>query len=184
MARPVKIFGMILLGINFKKGGARGFTLIELLLYVSVAAVIVSVVSGFLITMLQSRTKNQVIVEVEQEGVQVLQLMTQTTRNAEGINSPSSGTSASSASLDVVAVAKDPTVFDLSGSGLRVQEGGGAPLVLTSSRVLASDLLFQNLSRPNTPGTLRVQFTLTYANPENRSEYAYSKTFLGSASLR
>jgi len=162
----------------------KSFTLIELLLYVSIIWTVILSMAGFLFLLMQSRVKNQTIAEIEQQGIQVVQIITQVGRNAEAINSPSQGTSASSLSFDVVAAANDPTVFDLSTGTIRITEGTGSPVSLTNSRITASDLTFQNLSHPSTPGTIRIQFTLTYNNPSGRNEYNYNKTFYGTASLR
>src|SRR3989338_6871109 len=73
---------------------SNGFTLIELLLYVGIASIILLVTSLFLSTLLQSRIKNQTIAEVEQQGLAVMQLITQTARNADSVNSPDTGASA------------------------------------------------------------------------------------------
>lgn len=161
-----------------------GFTLIELLLYVSIASIMFLSISVFLASFLESRIKNQTIAEVEQQGLQVIQSIGQIARNAEAINSPSVGTSASTVSFDVVTGANDPTIFDLSSGAIRITEGAGSAVSLTNSRVTASNLTFYNLSRTGTPGIIRIQFTLTHANPEGRNEYAYAKTFVESASLR
>ncbi len=141
----------------------RGFTLVELLLYVSIIGAIVLSVAGFLSLLMQSRVKNQTISEVEQQGIQVMQIITQTGRNAGSINFT--------------------TAFDLSGGVIRINDGSG-PVALTNSRVTASGLTFQNLSRAGTPGTIRIQFTLTHINPSGRNEYDYNKTFYGTATLR
>lgn len=162
----------------------KAFTLIELLLYLGLAAIMLLVVSIFLALLLQSRIKNQTVAEVEGQGAMVMNLFTQTIRNAEGINSPAAGANAASLSLDAMGVSNDPTVFDLFSAVLRVQEGAGTAVPVTSSRLTASGLNFQNLSRAGTPGTVRVQFTLTHLNPSGKNEYDYSKTFYGSASLR
>lgn len=162
----------------------KGFTLIELLLYVSIASTILLVSTLFMQTLLESRVKNQTIAEVEQQGLQVMQQITQTVRNAENITSPSVGNSASSLTLDVVNASDDPTVFDLSGDTIRVSEGVGSPVALTNSRVTATSLNFQNLSRADTPSIVRISFTLTHVNPEGRQEYNFEKTFYASASLR
>ena len=162
----------------------KGFTLIELLLYIGIASVMLLIISVFLSTLLQSRVKNQTIAEVEQQGAQVMQIITQTIRNAEGINSPTQGASASSLSVDVFNTSDDPTVFDLSSGAIRVTEGAGSAVPLLNSRLTASGLNFQNLSRDNTSGVVRVQFTLTHMNIENRNEYDYNKTFYASAGLR
>ncbi len=161
-----------------------GFTLIELLLYLGLAAVLLLVISIFLALILRSRVKNQTVSEVESQGAMVMNLVMQTIRNAESINSPALGASAASLSLDAAGAGNDPTVFDLASGILRIQEGAGSAVPITSSRLTATGINFQNLSRAATPGTVRVQFTLTHLNPSAKNEYDYSKTFYGSASLR
>lgn len=167
-----------------KSNTPNGFTLIELLLYVGIASSILLVSSIFLQTLLESRVKNQAIAEVEQQGLQVMQIMTQTIRNAENITLPTIGTNAQSLTLDVANVADDPTVFDVSNQAIRLIEGGGSPIVLTNSRVIASSVNFENLSRLDTPGAVRISFILSHVNPEGRQEYDFSKTFYAGASLR
>lgn len=167
-----------------QKFKSSGFTLIELLLYVGVATLLLLAISIFLSALLQSRLKNQTIAEVEQQGLQVMQIITQTLRNADAINSPAPGVGASSLSVNTYVAPNNPTIFDLASGAIRVTEGAGSAVPLTNSRVIASQLNFQNLSRASTPGTVRVQFTLTHANPEGRNEYNFSKTFIGSATLR
>jgi len=148
---------------NFSKKNLGGFTLIELILYVGLAAVMILAVSIFLSTMLQSRVRNQTVLEVESQGIQVMQIVTQAGRNANSIDFTTS--------------------FDLS-QGVIIMNDGSGPVALTNSRVVASNLTFQNLSRTDTPGTIRIQFTLTHINPSERNEYDFSKTFYGSATLR
>ena len=159
------------------KNYQKGFTLIELLLYIAIASIIVFTTASMLRFTLESRTKNQTIAEVEQEGAQVMQLITQTVRNATAISSPTIG--ASGASLSV-----DTTVFDLSGGAIRIKEGAGAAVNLTSSKITVSSLNFQNLSRVSTPNIVRVSFTVTYTNSSGRNEYDFTKSFYGSAGLR
>lgn len=162
----------------------KGFIFVELLLYVSILGVMILSVSAFLPLFMESRVKNQTISEVEQQGVQVMQAATQTVRNATTINTPTQGLSSASLSVNVADSAKNPTMFDLSSGVIRMKEGGGSPVSLTNSRVVVSNLSFQNLSGTDTPGTVRVQFTITHVNPEGRQEYNFSKTFYGSATLR
>lgn len=162
----------------------NGFTLIELLLYISIAAIIVFTTASLLRFTLESRVKNQTIAEVEQEGTQVMQLITQTIRNGTAINTPIIGNSAVSLSVNVVTGAISPTVFDLSSGTVRIKEGTGATTNLTSSKVTVTSLNFQNLSRASTPNTVRISFTVTYINNSGRNEYSYSQKFYGSADLR
>lgn len=166
------------------KNDEQGFTLIEILLYIAVAVTILSAAISFFILILQSREKNQTILEVEQQGQQIMEIITQSIRNSEGINSPAAGTNAASVSLDVVTGADDPTIYDLSGTTLQVTEGVAAAIALSNTNVEVSGLDFENLSRPGTPGTIKVQFTLSHVNPGAKNEFDYSQTFNGSASLR
>ncbi len=162
----------------------NGFVLIELLLYLAISVTILMAASLFLAVLLSARVKSQTVAEVEQQGLQIMQIITQTTRNAESVNSPGTGASSTSVSLNVVASSLDPTIFDLNAGVLRIKEGTGANVSLSNSRVTVSALNIQNLTRTGTPGVIRITFTITAVNPANRSEFNYSKTFYGSATLR
>jgi len=169
---------------NYKKQSNKGFTLIELLLYVSISAALILAISIFFSLLLQSRIKNQTMSEVEQQGLKITQLITQTVRNAGIINSPSQGNVAATLSINTYTAINNPTIFDLASGIIRIKEGSSLAIALSNSHIIASDFLFENLSRTNTPGTIRFQFRLTYVNPENRNEYSFSKIFIGSATLR
>jgi hypothetical protein len=130
------------------------------------------------------RIKQQTIAAVEHQGLATMEAIIQAARNAENITSPAQGASASSVTFDVVTAVDDPAVFDLSGGSIRVTKGAQTTTPLTNSHITASALTVQNLSRPNTPGILRIQFTLQGVSPAGRNEYSYTKTFVGSASLR
>lgn len=149
---------------NFKLKIARekGFTLIELLLYVSLTAMMLLSVSIFLSVILQARVKNQTIAVVEQEGARVNQIINQTIRNATAINSPAPGGSAATLSLNTAVPANNPTVFDLSGGTLRITEGEGSPVALTSNLVIVSSLNFHNLTVPSSPPNVRFSFTIAH----------------------
>lgn len=162
----------------------RGFTLVELLLYAALLSIIIFSVGIFLNLLLQSRTKNQVIAEVEQQGMLAMQRMTQVVRNSTLINSPATGASGSTLSVTMPQAVLSPTVFALSGGVITMTQGVAAAVGLTNDLVSVSGLTFSNLSRAGTPGTVRVQFTITYINNLGRNEYDYSKTFDSDASLR
>lgn len=161
-----------------------GFTLVELLLYIGLAATLLLSISVFLSISLQSQAKNQTIAEVEQEGQRVLQLITQTIRNASSTNFPARGNSSSSLSLTTPTPSKNPTIFNLVSSTIFVTESSNPSASLTSSRLTVSNLQFDNLSRINTREIIRISFTLTYNNQSGRSEFDYAKTFYGTAALR
>jgi hypothetical protein len=169
--------------MNLKKSKS-GFTLLEVILYSFMAALILSTVTVFLGTILASQIKNQTIAEVEQQGVQIMQIMTQSLRNAKTINSPPQGTASSTLSINGLDAAANPATFNLAGDVITMREGANPEIPLTSGRISASNLTFQNLSRAATPGSVRISFTLSRINASGRNEYDFTKTFITSASLR
>lgn len=160
----------------------KGFTLLEVLLYTSIGGILVFILANITFITMESRVKGQVINEVNGQGVQVMQVITQTIRNSESIISPTAGINGTTLSLNVTGA--NPTVFSQTGDQLFVSESGGASVALTSSRVKATNLSFHNVSRTGTSGSIKIVFTLTHVNNTGRNEYNYSKTFYGSASLR
>jgi len=161
----------------------KGFTLIELLVYISTAAIVFMIIMSVVYMMMQSKSKSKAIAEVEQQGSFAMDIISQTIRNAQGIESPAPGTSSSSLQLDISEAGDDPTTIDLNSNAISITEGLGSAIPLTSSSVIASDIYFENLSRDNTPGIIRISFTLTSTESGRGSRY-YSKNFYTSASLR
>ena len=162
----------------------RGFSLIELLLYVATLSIMLLSISVFLGTLLESRVKNQTIAEVEQQGLQAMQIITQTVRNAASIVGPATSTTSSTLTLATYAATTTPTVFNLAESVMQIIESTTPPVALTNNRILVSDLLFSNFSRTSTPGVVQIQFTIQHVTSTGKSEYTFSKTFYGSAALR
>lgn len=165
-----------------KRHPPPGFTLIEMLLYVSISAVLLLSVTVLFQSLLDARVKNQAVAEVEQQGLQVMQIINQTVRNAAYIQSPATGTSA--ATLSVATSTASQTVFDVAADTLRITEGVATPVSLTNAYVEASGFSAFNLSTSTSPGTVRVEFTLTHVNTEGQNRNDVSRVFTGSASLR
>lgn len=161
----------------------KGFTLIELILYVSMTGVFLFTLSLFLTTLLSGRIKHHVITEVESAGAHMTSVITSAVRQAESISEPNQGQKGAVLQLTTSSTSNDPTLFDLNNKILRISEGGGAPIALHDSRIMASAIEFKNVSRDNTPGLVSFQFTLTYGE-DGTQEFVYSKTFYGSAALR
>ena len=153
-----------------------GFTLVELLVSLGLSAIPLLVILSLTVSMIRSQTSQQVIAELEQQGAMVMALVTQTLRNAEGINSPTTGTSASVLSVDVLMFADDPTVFDLSASQIRMARASASPINLTSTFLEATTLTFTNVSTTDSPGAVKIEFTLSHDSIE--------RTFYGTATLR
>lgn len=169
-----------------KRLGSRGFGLVEMILYVAICSVLLLSLSSLYFFLLTSRIKSQIITEVEQQGQQIIQLITYTTRNARTIDIPSIGVTGTSLSLTVQNGMLSPTIFDVSASGtMRIQEGSGPQISLTNSHVSVGSPLFQNVSSASSSDRmLRFSFTIRSNNISGRNEYEYTKSFTGSASLR
>ena len=68
-----------------RRNTQTGITLLEVLLYIATAAILI-IGAAFIITnVLSSRTQTDIILEVNTEGNQALQTMTQTIINAESV---------------------------------------------------------------------------------------------------
>lgn len=160
-----------------------GVTFIELILYVAISAIILMVSAVFLSLLMRSRIKNQVMAEVGQQGTQIMQIITQKIRDADGINVPLTGTLGTQLSLSIPGDT-NPTIIEFVGSDVQIQENGGAVVPLTSSRVLVSNGFFLNLTRSGTLGIVRIGFDLSHVNNTGANEYFFSRNFMTSASLR
>lgn len=160
-----------------------GVTFIELILYVGISAIILMVSAVFLSLLLRARIKNQVMAEVAQQGTQIMQIITQTIRDADGVNVPTTGGAGTQLSLSIPGDAS-PTIIEFVGSDVQIQENGGAATSLTSSRVLISNGFFQNLSRGGTPGIVRIGFDVSHVNNTGANEYFFSRNFMTSTSIR
>ncbi|MES2930458.1 MAG: prepilin-type N-terminal cleavage/methylation domain-containing protein [Patescibacteria group bacterium] len=158
----------------------KGFTLIEILVAIGVLTLILGATISLIMMLVQSRSRSQIVGEVDGQGTNIMQTLAQTIRNASSIAAPATGASASAVSLVMSDSAKSPTSFSLSGGIISMTEGSTAAVPLSSSQVTVSNLSFLNLSRPSTPGVIRIQFTVSYST----GAYAYSKNFIGAASLR
>lgn len=123
--------------------------------------------------------------EVNQQGFQVMSIITQTIRNGRSIETPSVGTSSQVLSVTTPSPLLNPTVFTISSTTLMISEGGAQQVALTNSRVAVSDLIFQNISSVSAvEKNIKISFTVTYINNSGRGEYSFAKTFNGSAILR
>jgi len=150
----------------------KAFTLIEFLIYMAISATILVLMTGFFWDIIFGNIKETSYQEVQQNGRFALTKITQEIKKATGINSPLAGSSSNTLSLAMADAS--PTIFDLVNGKLRITQGSQGPFELTSDEVRVSNLLFTNLSYPNTPGTIRIEMTIEHLNPSGRMEYQAS----------
>jgi len=154
----------------------KGYTLIELLLYVAIMGALLTTVTYFFGTVASARVKDQTILEVNDQGMVLMNYMTQTIRNATSITAPAVGATGPSLTLAVPTSSLSPTVF----SAVALP---GASVPLTNDKVQVDSLTFKNLSRPSTPGSIQISFVLSRVNSNNRNEYEYQKAFTTTAEV-
>ena len=161
----------------------RGFTYVEAVIYLGIISLLIGTVGLLVGVVERSSGREAVRREVEEQGRQAMETMTQTARNASAIVFPAAGATDSSLSLTVDDVPASPTVFSLASGAIVAAEGASAAVPLTNANVVASALSVQNLSRASTPGTVRISFTLS-GTADSSAPFIYSQTFYGSASLQ
>ena len=162
----------------------KGFTLLELMLSIAFAGILIAAITQWFAATVQTQAKIDSMEQVNYYGAKIMHDILQSIRNAQSISTPSQGATASSISIIVDTGSKSPTLFDVSSSIIRMTEGVQAPQLLHPNWIVASNFSATNLSYASTPGTVRVQFTLSRKNPSNIPSFSYQQTFYGSANVR
>jgi len=173
--------------IRHGQGKTRAFSLLELLLYIALASVITLTASALLSSILQIREKSRAAIEVESQGVLLMQNLTQAIRNARDVTAPAPQTSsAGGMTLAMDEASANPTVFEVTGASIGIKEGAVATAVpLLSQNTGIKDATVKNLAvDADHPDEIKITFTLYYITQEKRGGFGYEKTFYGSASLR
>lgn len=164
---------------------ARGFTLIELVVYISIVSGVLLIAVVLSIDLLRGRAKSTALEVVNQNGRLVLERITTVVRNANLVNAVDSvfGTSPGRLSLQMPDGAVNPTVFDVSGATLRVAEGTGTPVPLTSPDVEVTSLIFTYLNQTGSEG-IRISLGLRRVNPQGVQEFNVQQAYVASAIVR
>ena len=160
-----------------------GFTLVEMIIYIAIFSIFIGTLVSFFITMNSSRINNQITLEVNNQGNDVMRVMTQSIRNATSINTPSTSSLSNTLSLVTPDLSKNPTIFSVTDGILYMTEGSGPSISLTNDKVSLSNLVFSNLSNPNTLGSVQVRFTLTSTILNTNSVFK-NVDFYGSGSIK
>lgn len=173
---PLKLFHNNMNRINLKSG----ISLIETVVYIAIFSLFVVALAQFSTTLTSTRMYTQSVLEVNNQGSQVMRLITQTLRNGSSVNNPTIGNTSSILSVVAHSPMIDPTVFSLSDGVIYITEGSMSPIALTNNKVVVSDLVFSNFSRIGAPSIIKVTFTIN----SSQSQYPYSTTFDGSGAIR
>ncbi len=158
----------------------KGVGLVELIIYIAIMGILISAITSFIVSNKKIGDRNEAINEVESQGNEVVEIISQTIRNSSSVTTFALGTTATQSEVVDNGVT---IIFDLSGGKIRIKRGGAAVVNLNSDRVTISNLSFKNLGNA-TENSIQFQFDAVYANPGNKVELNYTKTFSNSASLR
>ncbi|MFH1671148.1 MAG: hypothetical protein ABIA92_06265 [Patescibacteria group bacterium] len=141
-----------------------GTSLVELLMFLAFFALCSGILIGVLVSSNEQRTRQQTIASVEQEGMQLLQMLTRRMRRAERIAYPAMGASNSVLVLQLADEGQDPTVIALETGAIKVAEGGSIRTV-SSDGLTISDLTFRNTSVSDDAQSSTISFTITKVIP-------------------
>jgi Tfp pilus assembly protein PilW len=171
--------------LKFKKHRTqfKAFTLTEVLLYIAIVSIVLTSIVSFYAVVMSSDDRNQTVSALDQNGLQIVEYITTSIRNANSITSPIPGETSPSINLETNDAARNPTVIELNDGVIRVSEAG-VNYDLSSNYISVSDLVFKNLTPTDANSSIKFQFKLTYVNPDNRKSLDYSQIFYGSATLR
>ena len=166
---------------------SKGFTLVELIIYLAIFALIVTGFVSFAVSVSNARNKAFAAQEVQANGRDALNLITQKIMSANGINfgTSSFGVDPGILSLSMASGALNPTIIDLDAPDgrIRIQEGASAPVYIIGANVRAANFVFTDLSLGSDRENVKISFTLEYANSDDR-EFQFSQSLETSVSLR
>ncbi|MEI7890841.1 MAG: type II secretion system protein [bacterium] len=162
----------------------KGISLIETLLYVAIMGIFVAAMVSFVMTNKKVSKRNEVVSEVEFNAQSIVEIISQATRNAKSINTPTLQSSAQQLSLVTDVASENPTIISLSAGKITIKRGNGVAVALNTDKIVISNLIFNNFGNVGTLGSINFQFDAKYLNPSNAQELNFSKTFFGTASIR
>ncbi len=163
---------------QYKKNS--GFTLVELLLYIFVASGILLSLVALVALLIQSRVKNQTVSMVEQQGAQIIQLISQEINNAKTITAPTIGNASNV--LQFQDINNQAEQISLVSSTLYLNKNNKS-YFLNPTTIQAANLQIKNLGVA-AHDSIKIQFDLNYNNLSGLNQYSYTQTFYATANIR
>lgn len=172
--------------IPSRKKNERGFTLVELVLYVGILVIVLGASVLSALSAANARVKALSRHEVNYSSQFARDVLSQTIRRAQSIDSGSSTFDVSSSVLvlNMDDPAEDPTVFQLSSGQLTVTRGAGAALPITTDHINVRSFEVDNLSRGSKVQDVRIILDVEYKNPSDLSQFAAELSTTQTISLR
>ena len=159
----------------------KGFSIIEFLIYIAILAIAIAAMGLILSNVFRVGVRTDVVQEVSYNGRFAMQRIGQAVRESSGIK-----TEGNRLELSFKESAKKPTVFYVSEEGkLKITEGNGGGIELTTSRVVVDKLVFKKVSDDSVRvNSVRVEMNISFNNPQNLPEYEFKSFFTSSFTLK
>jgi len=161
-----------------KTGFTKGFTIIEFLIYIAILAIAIAGMGLILSNIFRVGVRTDVIQEVSHNGRFAMQRIGQAVRESSDIVEPA--TEGNVLELSFEDEDKDPTVFDVSEGKLRIKEGSGNYIELTTSSVIVDRLVFKKVS----DDSVKVEMNISFDNSQGLPEHEFKSFFTSSFALR
>ena len=162
----------------------RGFTLIEIALALSIGAAVVLIASEAFMLVTHAREKSEAMLVLREEGGQMLETMTRSIRNADGVIVPLWREPATSLTLHTLDPATDPTIINLEQETVWMTEGAQLHTPLSNSHVRVETFTVEDVSYAGTPPLVLITLVLHYKNPNPELPDLFTLTLHTAAQVR
>ena len=158
---------------------ARGSTLLELLMYIALFAIVLVAISYFAMEFMLAVGKAAAMQDVQRNGRFAVARLAIDVREADSINFGSSVFDSDSGTLSLATAnaATNPTIYTVTGGVLTVQQGAGAALPLTNSKVQITQFRLENVSPNGRTQSVRVVLTAVSTDTGGTRGLTVQQTF-------
>lgn len=175
--------------ISRKKPDQKGFTLVELILTMALLVLVGSLGVNLFLATITARAKVNAAMEINQNAALAARRITYEIRRSRGAELTSdfgvnlATTPGTTLDLDMPDVPRDPTSFDIASGVLRVTQGTGSTINLTSNDVSITNLTIDDRSTGN-GRSANYKITLTVASTSTAATAPNPVTVTATAEVR
>lgn len=138
-----------------------GTTLFELILFLAFFSIAFGAVMVLLFGTGEQRKRQEGIALVDQTGMQLLQTISRRVRSAERVLDPPRGASGTVLTLQMAAIADNPTIITAQNDRLVAAEYDTITGLTASGTVVVKDFVVRNTSPADATPSVHISFTLT-----------------------
>ncbi len=147
----------------------QGFTLIEFLIYTGIVVFTMTMFTLSALNALQSRSRINAMGEVNRNARFVMEKITHSIRNYDGIVSATGDTLVLESSFDIY----NPTTFSLQEGKILMSRGTSYSGYINTEKVIITNLSFSQMGETG----VEIEMTISSLNPLLRQEYDFQRTF-------